>query len=79
LNQLRCQMVNKVRSITGMYEQLLEEEKIGLDGAAHRRYRELMLRKRVKPYLRKLLTKEDLKVISDNLPSNGNFYSEKKT
>jgi len=38
-----------------------------------------MLRKRVKPYLRKLLTKEDLKVISDNLPSNGNFYSEKKT
>jgi hypothetical protein len=66
-------MGNEVRSITGLYEHLLEQEKISVDGTAHKRYKELMLRKRMKPYLRKLLTKEDLKVIRDNLPSNGKF------
>jgi hypothetical protein len=72
-------MGNEVRSITGLYEELLAKGKIGIEGTAYKRYQELMLRKRVKPYLRKLLTRADLKVISDHLPSNGNFYNEKKT
>jgi hypothetical protein len=66
-------MGNEVRSITGLYELLLEQEKIGVEGAAYRRYQELMLRKRIKPYLRELLTKKDLKIIRDGLKLNGNF------